>query len=443
MEANFDGLIGPTHFYGGLSTGNVASIANSKNHSTPKAAALQGLAKMKALADLGLVQGLFPPHQRPAIWVLRDLGFTGSDHEVLCQAQTEAPAILSACFSASAMWTANAATVSPSADTADGKVHFTPANLSEKFHRSFESDTTHRILKATFKDPAHFTVHNALPAGQHFRDEGAANHTRLTASHAEPGVEMFVYGASTFTNELVMPKHFPARQTLEACQAIARRHRLSPKHTMFVQQNPAVIDAGAFHNDVISVGNENVMLYHEQAFMDTGQVLHELEEKLQANRFYAIEVPTTAVSIEDAVASYLFNTQLVTLSPGKMIIVAPNECQENHNVHQYLQQVIAADNPIEAVKFFDLHQSMKNGGGPACLRLRVALTPQQQAAVNPGSLLSDTQYQKLVAWVNKHYRDRLTCDDFLDPQFTTEVCTALDELTRLMHLGSIYHFQSA
>ena len=58
FEANFDGLVGPTHNYAGLSVGNVASLNNAKNTSNPKQAAKQGLAKMKALADLGMVQGV-------------------------------------------------------------------------------------------------------------------------------------------------------------------------------------------------------------------------------------------------------------------------------------------------------------------------------------------------------------------------------------------------
>ena len=49
-EFNFDGLVGPSHNYAGLSFGNVASFSNVKSASNPKQAALQGLAKMRALA---------------------------------------------------------------------------------------------------------------------------------------------------------------------------------------------------------------------------------------------------------------------------------------------------------------------------------------------------------------------------------------------------------
>ncbi|WP_370298967.1 N-succinylarginine dihydrolase, partial [Pontibacterium sp.] len=124
FEANFDGLVGPTHNYAGLSFGNVASEKHQAEVSNPKQAAKQGLTKMKALNDLGLVQGVLAPQERPDINTLRQLGFGGSDADVLAAAAKQAPRILAACCSASSMWTANAATVSPSADTANGKVHF-------------------------------------------------------------------------------------------------------------------------------------------------------------------------------------------------------------------------------------------------------------------------------------------------------------------------------
>ena len=149
-EANFDGLVGPTHNYAGLSFGNVASFSNANAVSNPKEAAKQGLQKMKALSDMGMVQGVLAPQERPDIATLRRLGFAGSDAKVLEQAAAQAREVFLACCSASSMWTANAATVSPSADTADGRVHFTPANLTNKFHRSLEPQVTGNILKATF-----------------------------------------------------------------------------------------------------------------------------------------------------------------------------------------------------------------------------------------------------------------------------------------------------
>lgn len=124
-----------------------------------------------------------------------------------------------------------------------------------------------------------------------------------------------------------------------------------------------------------------------------------------------------------------------------MVIIAPMECQNNHAINDYLASVVAANNPISKVHFFDVKQSMQNGGGPACLRLRVVLNEQQQLATNQHTLMNDSLYAKLSAWVNSHYRDELSADDLADPQLLIESRTALDELTQIMQLGSVYPFQ--
>src|SRR5579871_2761022 len=146
-EHQFDGLVGPTHNYGGLSAGNVASTEHEGQVSNPRAAARQGLAKMRFVHDLGVAQAVLPPHDRPSLASLRRLGFRGSDEEVIARAAEGDGLLLRQCSSASAMWTANAATVAPSSDTADGRVHFVPANLQQMFHRSIETPTTTRILR--------------------------------------------------------------------------------------------------------------------------------------------------------------------------------------------------------------------------------------------------------------------------------------------------------
>jgi len=284
FEVNFDGLVGPTHNYSGLSFGNVASTGNQNAASNPRLAAKQGLAKMKALHDLGFKQGVLAPHERPDVASLRRLGFGGSDAEVIARAAKEAPAILAAATSASCMWTANAATVSPSGDTADGRVHFTPANLNNKFHRAIEHPTTRRILQAMFADENRFMVHEALPAQMHFGDEGAANHTRFCHQYDGAGVEFFVFGASAFDSRYPKPARFPARQTLEACQAVARLHGLSEAGVVYAQQDPDTIDAGVFHNDVISVGNRNVLFHHEKSFLHQQAVLDELGRRQDDHR---------------------------------------------------------------------------------------------------------------------------------------------------------------
>ena len=446
-EANFDGLVGPTHNYGGLSYGNVASSSNSARRSNPKQAVQQGLQKMKSLHDMGMVQGVLAPQSRPDLYTLRRLGFTGSDSQVVQQVAKKDPALLASCFSASSMWTANAATVSPSSDCPDGRLHFTPANLVNRFHRSIEHGTTGRILRATFANEDHFSHHQALPASDHFGDEGAANHTRFCQTYGKAGVELFVYGQHAFNGQAPKPIKYPARQSLEASQAVARLHGLKDEQVVFAQQNPDVIDAGVFHNDVIAVGNSNVSFYHQLAFLNTNEVNHNLQQamsNLGNGEMQFIEVPNDQVSVQDAVTSYLFNSQLLSLphlNDGKMGIVVPQECLENTKVSAYLDQLIASDSAIEEILVFDLQQSMSNGGGPACLRLRVVLNEAEQAAVNPACIMSDSLFSDLMAWTEKHYRDTLCESDLADPQLITESRSALDELTQILNLGSVYDFQ--
>ena len=444
FEANFDGLVGPTHNYAGLSIGNVASLSNAKNTSSPRQAAKQGLSKMKALHDLGLVQGVLAPQERPDVYTLRRLGFSGTDAQVIAKAAKQAPAVFKAVCSASSMWTANAATISPSADTSDGKVHFTPANLTNKFHRSLEPITTGKILQAMFSNPAHFAHHMHLPDNDHFGDEGAANHTRLCSNYGKRGVELFVYGRYAFDSSKPAPKRFPARHTLEACEAVARLHGLSDEHVVYMQQNPDVIDQGVFHNDVIAVGNQNVLFYHQQAFVDTTLKLDELKRKFGADaELHLIEVKDTDVKVAEAVKTYLFNTQVITLPNGEMAIIAPTECQDSPTVSAYLAALTARNTPIKHIHYYDVKQSMRNGGGPACLRLRVAMSEQEKQAVNQNVLMSDNLFATLNQWVDKHYRDEICEADLADPQLLMESRTALDQLTQILNLGSVYPFQHA
>ncbi|CCQ11572.1 Succinylarginine dihydrolase [Pseudoalteromonas luteoviolacea B = ATCC 29581] len=439
-EVNFDGLVGPTHNYAGLSYGNVASSNNADLESNPQQAALQGLEKMWTLEKLGIPQGVIAPHVRPDVASLRALGFSGTDPQVIAKAAKLEPLLLKAVYSASAMWTANAATVSPSSDTDNLKVHFTPANLSNKFHRSIEAPTTSRILKAIFSDENHFEHHSPLPNHPLFGDEGAANHTRLSDSYGHKGLALFVYGEDAKTQ--VKPSCYPARQTRQACEAIARSHGLSRARTLFIQQNPEVIDQGVFHNDVIAIGNENVFLFHEKAFYQQKQSIEEVRAHYTGSRpLHLLEVSCGDVSVEEAVKSYLFNSQLVSLPSGGMAIIAPSECQTIDSVERYFSALCKASNPINEVFYIDLKQSMQNGGGPACLRLRVTLNQTELAAVNPACLLDEPLYKRLQMWVKKHYRDRLREVDLADPSLLLESQSALDELTQILHLGSVYDFQ--
>jgi len=438
-EFNFDGIPGPTHNYSGLATGNVASAHNAGLVANPREAALQGLAKMRELQARGFPQAVLPPHERPFLPALRALGFTGDDAAVLRRAATDAPALLAACSSAAAMWVANAATVSPSPDTADGRVHFTPANLAAHFHRSLEAQTTTAILRAIFSDAAHFAVHDPLPAAPQLGDEGAANHTRFAPDATAPGVEFFVYGRHGFGGG-VAPTRYPARQTSDAFAAIARRHGLSPERTVFAQQNPAAIDAGVFHNDVIGVGQGSVLLCHQRAYIDQHAVLADLAGRVGPT-FTPIVVEERDVSLADAVATYLFNSQLLARPDGRLLLVAPAECRDNARVDACLNALVASGGPVAEVLTFDLKQSMKNGGGPACLRLRVALSDKERAAVRANVFLDDALAPALEKWIRAHYRDRLAPSDLADPLLLDESRRALDELSRLLRLGSVYPFQ--
>ncbi|HJU71930.1 MAG TPA: N-succinylarginine dihydrolase [Paucimonas sp.] len=438
-EFNFDGLVGPSHNYAGLSFGNVASSSNVKSISNPKEAALQGLAKMRALAVRGFAQALLPPQLRPNFRLLRSIGFGGSDAEVIASAFKASPVLLSCAYSASSMWTANAATVSPSADTADGRVHLTVANLNSKLHRSYEHVQTEQVLRALFKDERHFAVHGALPSTPAFGDEGAANHTRLCATHGAAGVEMFVYGRVEFDPDAASPQRYPARQTLEASQAVARLHGLHRARTVFTQQNPGVIDQGVFHNDVIAVGNGNVLFYHQHAFADEAATLDALRAAMADTgaELRAVRVDAADMTVADAVSSYLFNSQLLSKPDGKMVLVAPHECQENPAVARYLQGLVTSGGPIDELIGFDLRQSMRNGGGPACLRLRVVLNDAEARAMHQGVLMTEPLYQRLVTWIEKHYRDRLAPNDLADPGLALEIQTALDELTKILDLPGL------
>jgi succinylarginine dihydrolase len=438
IEANFDGLVGPTHNYAGLAYGNVASARNADTPSNPREAALQGLRKLKALHDLGVPQGVLPPHERPHLPTLRALGFGGTDAQVLARAHNDAPGLLAAASSASAMWAANAATVAASADTADHKVHFTPANLCTHFHRALEPAVTARALRAVFPDPRHFVHHAPLLSTPYFGDEGAANHTRLCWSYGAPGVELYAYGRGSDADPA--PRRYPARQARAASEAIARAHGV--RRAYFVQQNPAVVDEGVFHNDVIAVGNREVLMYHEHAFLHEQALLDWIAQNLEGTEPVFIAVPAATVPVADAVRTYLFNSQLVCAPDGAMHLVCARECRDDARVWEFLQELLADhDNPIRHVHVMDLRQSMNNGGGPACLRLRVVLNEAERSAVNDSCWLDDGLYAELERWIARYYRDRLVLDDLADPALLDESRRALDELTQLLKLGTLYDFQ--
>jgi succinylarginine dihydrolase len=440
-EINFDGLVGPTHNYGGLAHGNLASAGNEGKFSNPREAALQGLSKMRSLVRMGLLQGVLPPQERPHVPSLRKMGFTGTDAEVVATAARANPLLLANVSSASCMWTANAATVSPSADTGDGKVHFTPANLSSHFHRSLEVETTTRVLRAIFADQKHFTVHDAIPFHS-FGDEGAANHCRLAPSHGERGLEVFVYGKSAFAKD--GQGGFSARQAMESSHVVATQHQLwSGGGALLAQQSKTAIDAGAFHNDVVAVSNGPALMFHANAFEQRDAFLDSLRRACATKGFDPIllEASEDELTLPEAVKSYLFNSQILTLPSGAMALVLPHEVEETPRAKAFVDRVLATNGPVREAHYFDLRQSMRNGGGPACLRLRVVLADDERAALANRGLVDEARIDALEAIVRRHYRDRLAPADLADPLLLDEGRAALDAIGHVLNLGSVHDFQ--
>lgn len=435
VEVNFDGLIGPSHNYGGLSDGNLASANHAGDVSNPREAALQGLEKMRTLVRAGLVQGVLPPLPRPAFGLWNALGFAGSHAQVIAAVAKTAPRLLKVGYSASAMWTANAATVSPSADTADGRVHLSVANLSTMLHRALEAPDTVRSLAAIFRNADRFALHDALPCHADFADEGAANHMRLCADHGAPGVEVFVHGREAGESTA----GFPARQTRLAAESVARRHGLDPARTVHLRQSRAAIDAGAFHNDVVAVACRDTLFAHEHAFADRASAeaaIRAAAQGLFEPQF--VTVPAAEVPLADAIRSYLFNSQLLAL-PGedRLVLVAPMEVRETPSTRAYCEALTAGNGPIGRLEFVDVRQSMRNGGGPACLRLRVVLEPQERTALHPGVILDEARIVALQAVVRATYRDRLSPADLADPAFAQECETARGGLLGVLGLGEV------
>jgi succinylarginine dihydrolase len=434
-EYQFDGLVGPTHHYAGLSPGNLASQTHAGERSNPRAAALEGLTKMRQLYELGVAQAILPPQPRPSTALLRRLGFEGSDEKVLSSALAEAPDLLHAASSASSMWAANAATVVPSLDSRDGRVHLVPANLHSLLHRSIEAESSRRVLSRIFADPALFRVHEPLPACDSLADEGAANHSRLVGEQGV--VHLFGWGRAS---EGQRPVRFPARQTRAASAAVARVGALPSAMTLLWQQNPTGIDGGAFHTDVLAVGTGSLLLLHELAFVDPAALTSELSRRLGAD-FRALVATEQELPLADAVAAYPFNSQLVTLPSGKLCIIAPVESRENERARQFLERVLAEEPLVEGVKYLNVNGSMKNGGGPACLRLRVGLTERESARLGARVVFEPALEATLREIIEHRYRDRLELADVADPAFVEEARVALDELTSALDLGSVYDFQ--
>lgn len=413
QEINFDGIIGPSHNYAGLSLGNIASSTHAGEPSFPRQAALQGIAKMRHNIGLGLAQGFFMPLDRPNAAWLDSLGTQLAAAELHIRA---------AAYSASSMWAANAATISPAPDT-DGKCHITVANLQAMPHRSHEWPDTLAQLRLAFADGKHFTVHAPVPPP--FGDEGAANHMRLCTAHDSAGVEIFVYGKSGGP--------FPARQHFEASKAVARKHGLAESRVIFTEQSEKAISAGAFHNDVVAVANERVLFAHEHAFAEREAFYAEVKRKFPEAEI--ITVPADKVSLADAIKSYLFNAQLVTLPDnGGMALILPSEAQETPAVWTYLNELITGNGAIRKLYPVDVRQSMANGGGPACLRLRVVADP---AHVDPRFIATPEKLDSITSVVEEYWPETIRPDQLASPALAETVQNARRKLLEACDLAEL------
>lgn len=421
-EINCDAVVGPSHHFGGLAWGNLASMSHAHQVSNPRAAALEGLEKAWRVSQLGVPQAILPCQQRPHLGWLRALGFSGSVAQILDRAASVNPRLLSAAYSSSSMWIANAATISPSIDSADGQLHASVANLVSGLHRSIETSETLLNLKSWLSHAAQ--VHEPLPSSFALRDEGAANHTRLGSSLLRPGFQLFVHGDSVADSKASAdPTRYPARQSWLACQALIQRHALTDENTLCVQQSSEAIDAGVFHNDVISVGHRDLLWVHEQAFVDQSSVLKQLKQRYEAHTqepLRIVEVSRRMLELSEAVRTYLFNSQWVSDSQGKWHVLFPAQCAESKAAQAAILELQDEVPEIAEVHYVSLDQSMGNGGGPACLRLRIIMSEQERRETRPCGWLTATRYSSLKELIKARYRDRLEFNDFRDPEFAQE-----------------------
>ncbi len=418
FEVNFDGLVGPTHNYAGLSHGNLHSENNKSKPSNPHEAALQGLDKMKMMYDLGYKQAIIPPQERPLI----------NDYDDYQNMAINA--------SASSMWVANSSTVAPSTDSENGKLNLLTANLNFTHHRRIEAPQTFITLNKIFNDTSKFLIHSPIDSDGELDDEGAANHTRFCNSYEEEGLHFFVYGRSLNSSD-DSPTKYPARQTLEASQKVVEK--LQIKKAVFAQQSTESIDAGVFHHDVIGVGNKNLYFYHEKALANENETLQNLQDNFDGDLKF-IKVKESEVPLTTAVETYLFNSQLVEYNDGHLLL-APIRCRRNALVRKYIQSIVGENKNIKKVRYINLEQSLHNGGGPACLRLRVTMNESEYSKMHNGVIFTNELHLKLRTWVNRYYVENLIYEDLLTPSYIKRCRDALSELTNILELGDIYPFQ--
>ena len=430
-EINVDGLIGPTHHFGGLGVGNLASQSSRFQTSSPKAAALEGVAKMELVASIGVPQLYLPPLQRPNWNWLNQVGFVGERGDVLKRCFDMSPVLLSAAYSSAFMWTANAASVAPASDTLDKTLRVVPANLCCNLHRGQEANPRGEQISALLAQVTHASVLSPLPSVFTLRDEGAANHMRLCNSDRTKAVHVFVYGTEPNQNGM----RFVSRQSEFASRQVAHALNLDPEACLFLQQTAQAIDAGVFHNDVIATSHNNLLIYHQDAFEESPEKIASLQElfyRRTGGELKVIEVSRNEVSLAESVSTYLFNSQLISNSSGGMELICPAQCRDSASVSSLIRSWIDdASNPVERVHYLPLNESMANGGGPACLRLRVDVTQTQLQELGSRLPLGMARWNELRDVISRTYPDTLQFADLARLDFANHVEQAVREINSI------------
>ena len=123
-----------------------------------------------------------------------------------------------------------------------------------------------------------------------------------------------------------------------------------------------------------------------------------------------------------------------------MQLILPEEVKDFSNCMSWLDKLKQISD-VKTFNFVDIRQSMMNGGGPACLRLKVILNEEEQNNLNQKFLMNNKKLDSIKLLIEREYRDVLYPDDLKDPSLLDESRRVLDELTQIFGIGSIYAFQ--
>ena len=328
------------------------------------------------------------------------------------------PKYLSTISSSSFMWMANSATVSPSVDHKDNKLHITPSNLALTPHRSLEINQTQFLFSELFNNTDQFRVH--LPSPNYFRDEGAANHIRFAPSLESKGLHLMVYSCESEQIEKDVTDSFPGRQTKEASKFIIQQQGVSDSQVVFAKQNSDSVQQGIFHNDVISSGHLDLFITHELAFEDTNLVINDLQSKyyaLHKENLNVVVIKESMLSIKECVLTYFFNMQIISPNSNDMELILPMECLGNQRIQTVLTYIQEKEERIKDIHYVQLNESMKNGGGPACLRLRLQLTMPQWTVIPSKFKFNDKLYKDLIEIIQTNYPESFEIENQIETEF--------------------------